>query len=873
MIAFLIWYILITLVGFLTLPIAYRIFQGLPDRGYALARPFGMLIWGYVFWLLASLQILVNDAGGIILALLVVVGWSAWSFKKIGIQEFKAWVNKNRIAILAGEALFLLFFAFWAVIRSANPAIIGTEKPMELAFINAILRSPIFPPHDPWLSGYAISYYYFGYVMVAMLACLSGVAGSVAFNLASALWFALTALAAYGVLYNLLAFKKSPFARGEEYLSPLWAWLGPLYVLIVSNLGGFLEVLHARGVFWRKAADGSWQSVFWKWLDVQELVNPPTEPFSWVPERIAGFWWWRASRILQDYDLAKNSKEIIDEFPFFSYLLADLHPHVLAMPFALLAIGLAMNFYYVHLRQRISAASFSRGVRCWFANQEVDWGSIYLVRWIRTKDFWVTAVILGGLAFLNTWDFPIYIALFCSVYVFLLYRQTGWGSQRIVDFFEMFFALALAGVILYLPFYIGFRSQAGGIIPSLIFFTRGVHFWLMFAPLLLPIFAWLAWLLFRGGALHSVLHSGLKFAGVSVFGLWGVSFLLGWVAANLANWGNALLLSAGAGTPLARLGDLMLLAGNLYLSAQGATSASLLVGMAFARRLAMPGTWLTLFLLLALVWGLFSRERVSMKESAIQPDEFAGESLLQNMFPLLLVLVGAGLTLAPEYVYLRDQFGWRMNTIFKFYFQAWILWAIAAAYASVVLWRELRKFARQVFGVTWSLLLLMALVYPMFGIRMRMQELGVAEPTLDGAAYLENSVPDEVSAIRWLWRQPQGIVAEAVGGSYSGFARISTYTGLPTVLGWPGHESQWRGGAKEMGTREEDIRLLYRTPNWLDAKSIIERYNIRYIYIGSFERNAYRVNETKFREHLRVAFENNSVVIYLVPEGLQSDFD
>lgn len=873
MMAFLIWYVLITLVGFLTLPIAYRVFRGLPDRGYALARPLGMLIWGYVFWLLASLQVLVNNAGGIILALLVIAGWSIWSFKKIGVQQFKTWVNKNRVVIVAGEVLFLLFFALWAVIRSANPAIIGTEKPMELAFINAILRSPTFPPHDPWLSGYAISYYYFGYVMVAMLARLSGVVGSVAFNLASALWFALTALAAYGVLYNLLAFKETSFVRSGKPLSPFWAWLGPLFVLIVSNLGGFLEVLHARGVFWQKAADGSWQSGFWKWLDVQELVNPPTEPFSWVPERVAGFWWWRASRILQDYDLAKNSKEIIDEFPFFSYLLADLHPHVLAMPFALLAIGLAMNFYYVHFRQSMSVASLLGEIRRWFANQEVDWEAVYLARWVRTKEFWFTAVILGGLAFLNTWDFPIYIALFCSVYVFLLYRQTGWRSQRIADFFEMFFALALAGVILYLPFYISFRSQAGGIVPSLIFFTRGVHFWLMFAPLLLPIFAWLVWLLFRGGELYPALRFGLKFAGVSVFGLWGLSFLLGWIAANLANWGNLLLLSAGTGTLLARLGDLMLLTGNLYLSVQGATSAPLLVGMAFARRMAMPGTWLTLFLLLVLVWGVLSRERAPMKESAPESDELAGESLLQNVFPLFLVLVGAGLTLAPEYVYLRDQFGWRMNTIFKFYFQAWILWAIAAAYASIVLWRGLRKFSGWVFRVGWSFLLLMALAYPVFGIQMRVQELSAAKPTLDGAAYLENSMPDEMSAIRWLQQQSPGVVAEAVGGSYSGFARISTYSGLPTVLGWPGHESQWRGGAKEMGTREEDIRLLYRTPNWLDAKSIIERYNIRYIYIGSFERNAYRVNETKFREHLKVAFENGSVVIYLVPEGLQSDFD
>jgi uncharacterized membrane protein len=96
------------------------------------------------------------------------------------------------------ELLFLVAFAGWAFVRSTNPEIAGTEKPMELAFINAILRSPTFPPHDPWLSGYSISYYYFGYVLVAMLAKLTAVPGGVAFNLGVSLVFALTAIGLTG---------------------------------------------------------------------------------------------------------------------------------------------------------------------------------------------------------------------------------------------------------------------------------------------------------------------------------------------------------------------------------------------------------------------------------------------------------------------------------------------------------------------------------------------------------------------------------------------------------------------------------------------------------------------------------------------------
>jgi uncharacterized membrane protein len=133
------------------------------------------------------------------------------------------------------------------------------------------------------------------------------------------------------------------FGRVSEKFARGYALLGAVFVLIVSNLEGFLEMLHARGLFWKPGSEGQLVSPFWSWLDLQELSGPPGEPFSWVPSRY--LWWWRASRVIQDYDLSGAWKEIIDEFPFFSYLLADLHPHVLAMPFALLAVAIALNLF------------------------------------------------------------------------------------------------------------------------------------------------------------------------------------------------------------------------------------------------------------------------------------------------------------------------------------------------------------------------------------------------------------------------------------------------------------------------------------------------------------------------------------------------
>jgi uncharacterized membrane protein len=137
--------------------------------------------------------------------------------------------------------------------------------------------------------------------------------------------------------------------------------------------------------------------------------------------------------------------------------------------------------------------------------------------------------------------------------------------------------------------------------------------------------------------------------------------------------------------------------------------------------------------------------------------------------------------------------------------------------------------------------------------------------TLDGAAYLAGYSPDDYAAIQWMSQAPLGVVAEAVGGSYSEFARVATYSGQPDVLGWVGHEDQWRGSRGIQGNRFEDMQLLYETNNWETALSIIERYDIRYVYIGPLELRTYKVYEEKFTQHLQEVYRQGQVVIYRVP--------
>lgn len=183
------WWVVLMVLGTAVFPLAAHFLKSLPDRGYAFTKMLGLLLVTFVFWLLGSLGFLQNDVGGIVLALVLVIGLSAWAVYRERQAEGTAvlpWLRENWRQVLITELVFAAMFALWVWVRAQNPAITATEKPMEFAFLNSAGRSPTMPPLDPWLSGYAISYYYFGYVMTSVLARLAAVPEAIAFNLAIA---------------------------------------------------------------------------------------------------------------------------------------------------------------------------------------------------------------------------------------------------------------------------------------------------------------------------------------------------------------------------------------------------------------------------------------------------------------------------------------------------------------------------------------------------------------------------------------------------------------------------------------------------------------------------------------------------------------
>jgi len=211
----------------------------------------------------------------------------------------------------------------------------------------------------------------------------------------------------------------------------------------------------------------------------------------------------------------------------------------------------------------------------------------------------------------------------------------------------------------------------------------------------------------------------------------------------------------------------------------------------------------------------------------------------------LWLLISGGLIciLLPEIVYVRDAFDgtdlFRMNTVFKLGYQAWLLLAVAAACALPWAGAWLSRRGWPAWAALTAILLVLGAVYPYAGTYARKS--GFARsPSLDGLAWLRPSAPGDPAAMAWLRAHTPGsaVMLEAVGEDYSAFGhgRISTFTGRATVLGWAGHEVQWE---HQPGGREADVRTLYTTASLRQARDLIVRYDVAYVVFGPIERTTY----------------------------------
>ena len=416
----LVWYVTASLLGWAAFPVLFVAVPRLADRGYGLARTVALLLVGYLTWLSASLRVLPNTRGtvalaaGILVAAGVVVAWSRR-------QELRDFVCQRWRLLVVYEGLALVLFGVWVWVRVLNPdlwhPVVGGEKPMDFAYLNAVIRSTWFPPYDPWFAGGYMNYYYFGFVLVGSLAKLLGIVPSIAYNLTLPLFYSLTGVSVFSVGFNLAGGRDSDSAW-RRYLA---GGLAVLFLLLLGNLGEVRLLLAGlRAV----AGEPSFESTIPGLPELVQVVRGlgmvlrgASLPFR--PETP----YWDPTRMFPHPAFA--------EFPAFTFVYADPHAHMLALPYTLVALGLAVNW--------------ARG------GQRLSQGFAFSLP--------LGGVVVGSLLGANTWDYPVF--LFAGIIGLAL---GTWLSRRGVGgWLWRAAALVAVSVASFLPFIRSYVPQLAGL--------------------------------------------------------------------------------------------------------------------------------------------------------------------------------------------------------------------------------------------------------------------------------------------------------------------------------------------------------------------------------------------------------------------------
>lgn len=809
------WLAMAEALGLIALPIASSLFAGLRDRGAPFAKTLSIVIAGWLVWLAASLRALPFSLGGILAALgvvlLVSVGLAS---RGCGWRSFRGGAGR---AALVSEAVFVAAFLAFALFRCYNPDIFWSESSMDFSFVNSILRSRYFPPIDPWASGVRLNYYYYGHYLVAMLVKLSGVPSSVGYPLAFCLVPALVVSSVFSIALT---------AAGRIR----WGLAGAVAACFMGNLDGLFL-----------------------WID----ASPWRGALSWLLRMSP------ASRPEHSYRFFRCAHEVIPntvhEFPLWSFIFSDLHAHIIAMPFALLILARALDFMLRPPERRGGS---------------------------RAVNFVSTALALGLLIPTNTWDFPtmggvLALSLLAGealrlrrrgipIVEYSIWWSCGFGARviraamgvarlegpvglplrAILRALSRFAPLAAAAAAAYAPFFLSFGREGMGV---------GLAGDCTTPP----------------GAL-------LAFFGIFIF------VMASYVAAETAAFidgargfvARALLaaaLIAAAAAPCLVFSPL----GGRALSAAGiAPPAGRSYGtLSIALAILLPG-----------LVAILRRGRDA-----------------RRLFALILLLYGLAIVAACEIFHIRDflQGGeWkRMNTIFKFYIPVWFFFSIGCAF---LLSRVPGRPARPLPGVPralyaavraawWTALCVLfaassvftvmgprarttgddvygrAFLKPPIGGRSRLLNAllprVLSTPTLDGLAYMKERRPDEYEAIEWLRRRVGGqpVLVEASLEDYRyEYARVSSNTGLPAVLGWWSHVDQ-RGYAHR-DARRHDLSAFYKSTDPGELLAFIAKYDVGYVYVGDTERRMYTGGQLrKFDEMAGIfepVFRNRGAAIY-----------
>ena len=383
------WWFLLFGLGIAFLPLTRWFFKGFFDLGYGFSKIIAILLISYFVWLMGSLRIFpfsVATSWLIVFLLALVNFWLARKNR----TEFLKQIKTHWKILLFEETIFFIALTLWSFVRGFQPNIQGLEKFMDYGFINSILRSQYFPPADMWLAGKTINYYYFGHLVTAVLTKLSGLDSAITYNLMIATIFALAFTAAFSLGGNLVFYWKLAI---RNWKFPIIA--GMLTASLLT-LGGNLHPL------WYLIKHGNYGTY-------------------WYPD---------ATRfIVQLFGAADNT---IHEFPIYSFVVADLHGHLLDLPFVLLFISLL----------------FSLIIRNWK---------------LKIRNLILPSLMLAVFYMTNAWDFPIYFIVLGATIFYFNYLKWGLRTKTFTKTLLSVVGCLLLAILFSLPFHLNFKSIATGV--------------------------------------------------------------------------------------------------------------------------------------------------------------------------------------------------------------------------------------------------------------------------------------------------------------------------------------------------------------------------------------------------------------------------
>ncbi len=779
-------------------PIAAVLLRRLPDAGAGLSFPLGLLLTGYGYFILRVFDLLPPGRGGYVVAVallglvaVTVAGRDRWSM----VTWQRAWPG---VVITLG--VFTFAFFSYVAFRSYNADIGGTEQPMDLMYLNATMNSEEYPPKDPWLAGERASYYYFGYLQAGVLTSVSGVSASTGYNLSLAYTFAAAASAISSLGYALARWILGSRRRGWAMGAGATA-LGLL--LLVGSLAAVFEWTAAHEHYDLEVAGVDLYSFFGA-DEIAQCQTPTSEncysgsltdrTHAWYPTE---FWFWfRDTRIIP---------KTITESPFFSFLLGDLHPHVMSIPLVLLVLGLSLATW--------------RG------------RSILDIRTHRRLPFQsaAIAVILGALAFQNAWDVLTFTLVF-SLAVFARNFRRSLLVPALVNTAGFVVPLGCAAVVLYLPWLVHFSSQAGGIQPYVGAGTRPAHVLLQFGPIVaagLTAAVWSTRGLSRERALNVLL--GAAWLPVLPFIVW-IAFA----------WGKGDLSTAV---------DARTQSGWWTLGIYGVATWALAYA-AIAMTLTRKSAALAAGFAAVGVLLLYGAELFYIK------DVFSGGSpRLNTIFKLsyqawMLLALGGGAAMIAAMSQIKER---RV-------FAAIVVPAVLLATLGLV-YPLLASFNRtDSFGLETSIDGLASVQRSDPGEYDLVQWLKQNTPL--------DSVVIEASGRRWAPGSGGPTVVDA-GSDYSDSGRISGRSGRATPIGWYFHEIQWRGdnpsNQTEFQRRQALVDSAYVSGDPETVLSVMREFDADYLVVGRVELGRYPGLLPDYSGFLDIAFESGTYRIYRLP--------